>query len=602
MNILNLTDNSFKKEVLESELPVLVDFWAVWCVDPQVIISVSGREDNFAYKIRKNSYVLGYNGKSINRYRVSATTVSKMLGHCKRIVTDTGREIKVTDDHRFYTAKGWKRADELSMGDRVAVYPSLEPITYKRSKRILISEKDIRKCAFKNMRIDMYIEELKNKGLLPLRFDNPKLSILARLIGAQFSDGSLYYLGKNNYREVSFSVGQAKDIEELKQDLNNLGFKCTYKKKVSNCNIKGRPFVMRSYAVRCCSTSLWLLLKALGAPAGNKTNTAYKIPDWLMRADKVLQREFLSAYLGGDGPTVNMRLQQREYKEPYNSLLINNIEFHKRDDLEKSGLALARQIAKLLSKFGVNISRVFSEDDIYERKDKSRVKIIHIQISNNFESGYALCQRIGYVYAYQKSLNARFVGEFLRKRLFERQLCARKYKDAISLFRKGKMTVKEIASQLDLPTDTAFGWIRYNKKPTVFKHFEKFPAWLRESKEGLGDGLLWEEIYRIEPVYLNRVQNLIVESGHNFIANGFLVHNCGPCKAVAPTIEELEKEYKGKIKIAKLNVDDNPKTTNQYGIMSIPTLIFFKNGKVTDQVVGALSKAELKKKIEENLE
>jgi len=76
---------------------------------------------------------------------------------------------------------------------------------------------------------------------------------------------------------------------------------------------------------------------------------------------------------------------------------------------------------------------------------------------------------------------------------------------------------------------------------------------------------------------------------------------CGPCKAVAPTIEELEKEYQGKIKFGKVNVDDNPKTTNQYGIMSIPTLMFFKNGKVMDQVVGALSKAELKKKIEANL-
>lgn len=76
---------------------------------------------------------------------------------------------------------------------------------------------------------------------------------------------------------------------------------------------------------------------------------------------------------------------------------------------------------------------------------------------------------------------------------------------------------------------------------------------------------------------------------------------CGPCKAIAPVIEDLEKEYNGKIKIAKVNVDENSKTTTQYGIMSIPTLIFFKNGKVMDQVVGALSKAELKKKIEENL-
>ncbi len=76
---------------------------------------------------------------------------------------------------------------------------------------------------------------------------------------------------------------------------------------------------------------------------------------------------------------------------------------------------------------------------------------------------------------------------------------------------------------------------------------------------------------------------------------------CGPCKMIAPVIEELAKEYEGKFKIGKLNVDDSPKTATHYGIMSIPTLIFFKHGKVMDQAVGVLNKLELKRKIEENL-
>src|SRR3989338_7413943 len=74
---------------------------------------------------------------------------------------------------------------------------------------------------------------------------------------------------------------------------------------------------------------------------------------------------------------------------------------------------------------------------------------------------------------------------------------------------------------------------------------------------------------------------------------------CMPCKMIAPFVEELAKEYHAKIKIGKVNVDENPKVTSQYGIMSIPTLIFFKNGKVSEQAVGALTKSELKKKIEE---
>ena len=76
---------------------------------------------------------------------------------------------------------------------------------------------------------------------------------------------------------------------------------------------------------------------------------------------------------------------------------------------------------------------------------------------------------------------------------------------------------------------------------------------------------------------------------------------CGPCKMITPIVEELAKEYSGKIKIGKLNVEESPKTPSQYGVMSIPSLIFFKEGKVMGQVVGALNKAELKKKINECL-
>jgi len=80
----------------------------------------------------------------------------------------------------------------------------------------------------------------------------------------------------------------------------------------------------------------------------------------------------------------------------------------------------------------------------------------------------------------------------------------------------------------------------------------------------------------------------------------FWANWCGPCKIIAPIVEELAKEYAGKMRIGKLDVDHNPKAASTYGVMSIPTLIFFKKGKVTDQVVGALNKAGLKKKIEEN--
>ncbi|AKU91202.1 thioredoxin [Vulgatibacter incomptus] len=68
---------------------------------------------------------------------------------------------------------------------------------------------------------------------------------------------------------------------------------------------------------------------------------------------------------------------------------------------------------------------------------------------------------------------------------------------------------------------------------------------------------------------------------------------CGPCRAIAPAVEELANEYKGKAKIGKLNVDENQMVAMKYGIRSIPTLLVFKGGKVVDQVVGAVPKSKL---------
>jgi len=72
---------------------------------------------------------------------------------------------------------------------------------------------------------------------------------------------------------------------------------------------------------------------------------------------------------------------------------------------------------------------------------------------------------------------------------------------------------------------------------------------------------------------------------------------CYPCRMVAPAIEEIAKEYQGKLKVCKVNVDEARKTAANYGIMSIPTLSIFKNGKVMEQIVGAVAKTVIEEKI-----
>ncbi len=76
---------------------------------------------------------------------------------------------------------------------------------------------------------------------------------------------------------------------------------------------------------------------------------------------------------------------------------------------------------------------------------------------------------------------------------------------------------------------------------------------------------------------------------------------CAPCRIVSPIIEELAKEYEGKLKVGKVNVDENPNTASRFGIMSIPSILIFKNGEPVKTMIGAQSKENFKKGIDEVL-
>lgn len=73
---------------------------------------------------------------------------------------------------------------------------------------------------------------------------------------------------------------------------------------------------------------------------------------------------------------------------------------------------------------------------------------------------------------------------------------------------------------------------------------------------------------------------------------------CGPCRMLTPVIEELAKEYTGKVRVAKINTDEHPNAATRYKISAIPTLLFFKGGKVVDQLVGVHSKSDIKKTLD----
>ncbi|MFP3014316.1 MAG: thioredoxin TrxA [Arsenophonus sp.] len=94
-------------------------------------------------------------------------------------------------------------------------------------------------------------------------------------------------------------------------------------------------------------------------------------------------------------------------------------------------------------------------------------------------------------------------------------------------------------------------------------------------------------------------KNVLIET--KSILVDFWAEWCGPCKMIANILDEIADEYSNKLVIGKLNIDDNPKTTNKYGIRSIPTLVFFKDGEPINKQVGFFSKTKLKEFLEKNI-
>ena len=95
-------------------------------------------------------------------------------------------------------------------------------------------------------------------------------------------------------------------------------------------------------------------------------------------------------------------------------------------------------------------------------------------------------------------------------------------------------------------------------------------------------------------------ENEVLESAEPVLVD-YWAEWCGPCKMIAPVLDEICDEYDGRVKVAKLNIDDNPNTPPRYGIRGIPTLMLFKNGEVEATKVGAVSKSQLTAFIDSNL-
>lgn len=104
-----------------------------------------------------------------------------------------------------------------------------------------------------------------------------------------------------------------------------------------------------------------------------------------------------------------------------------------------------------------------------------------------------------------------------------------------------------------------------------------------------------------KPIHVTDADFDKVVKEHPYVVVDFWAEWCGPCKAIEPTIADLAVKYDGKVTFAKLNSDENPRKVQEYMVMGIPTILFFRNGSLVDQVVGAMPKPALEARVKKHL-
>lgn len=581
---MDITDSQFEEQVLKSDKPVLVDFWAPWCIDPNtLVLTESGYGKASQIQIGTKLFTFDPKTKKESVKTVKKIRIFKNVA-ARKMVLETQRTLIGDENHLVFTQEGFKSLQKLKKGDMVLVNPLHEGLEFHPSLNSTIF----------NTTGNIFADKiLSSQGLLPLTSSNPNLSILARLLGYVMTDGYLYEDKKHNIYETHFFVGTKQDAEMIQRDLKEIGFeKLEIKFQEKERIIDKRAFTMRIIRCRNFNRALFYLLKSLGAPVGRKKNQAYFVPEWILWAEAAIKKEFLSGWLGGDGCKISYFKRYEGKSSHFAGFKVNPIEFHKEKELEKEGILYAKQLGLLFEELGIRISNIESCDD-------SDGVIISLRIATDYESLFNLAS-IGYSYASTKNSQVPHIQEFLSYRLFERKRYENKKQVVLQKLALG-IDTKRIGEELDIPIRTVVTW-KYNTKALVVHPSlageALFDKWIENRQE---EKLLWEKIDSIEDVDKRDVIGITVDAPHTLVTNGIISHNCGPCKMVSPIVEELGEEYKDKVKVVKVNVDDNPKYSGQYGVMSIPSIFIFKKGQPVKTMVGAQSKDNFKRAIDEAL-
>jgi tRNA-splicing ligase RtcB (3'-phosphate/5'-hydroxy nucleic acid ligase) len=453
-----------------------------------------------------------------------------------RVRTTSGDEIRATADHPFWTPRGMVPVEQLRPGDRVAVAP-FQGVPYEPpSEDILVSEADIeaKSCALqKGARgngLRQVLNFLNGLGLLPLRYSSPALPYLCKILGFAFGDGHLHFGGGTGKGVVAF-WGDRENLEMIRADVARLG--------VTPSRIYERPrhhhmktryseheFERVEEWFKVAGSGFALLLACLGAPVGKKTHQDYTAPAWLEKAPLWQKRLFLAAFCGAEMSTpATITDHGTVFTQP-------TIGMNKIPACLESGRQFLRQLSAWFAQFGVETQSILHEPS-EQKEGEDRAERLRLLLPGKLESVLNLWARVGYEYNRERSGLAALAVQYLKHK--QRHLGERKadVESIAAMIREGKPHHEILRAS---PSHGIYQGIERSVFldrdyiPRVGKDYPTFERFCETARVGSeNSGMVWEPIASIEPVdHDGEVYDFTVEHpDHNFIANGFVVSNCG---------------------------------------------------------------------------
>lgn len=435
--------------------------------------------------IVNNSNVLTNNGFN----KTSTGAFKNGIKKVYNITTKGGFSIKSTDDHRFYTPSGYRQIKDIDYGSYVEILPNHQsrvPVT-NLPDAVVISEQNYidflsnEKFNFSTSFINRAVSTLKSKNLLPLKFNNPNIYKIIKLVGYCFGDAHIRqanFVRPDNKKNATTITCQIYDKDDenlnlIKNEIESLGFYCSdiNTQELTSLRPNGQIISGTSKKISISSVPFNALLVLLGVPTGKKASKEFLVPEYIMSAHCDIKAAFLSGLMGSDGTTPNVVLRTRKGKERYELRQISFTQC-KNEQYHDNAVSFLNQLSQLFLEFDIPTTQNIGFP--YENKDGSISKAYELRISSG-KQNYINFSKIGYAYNKQRQRNLSFICEFIKTNL----------------------------------------------------NIQYYNSWIfRRTKMTSSPDMMWDQVLSKDLIGEEEVYDMTVPELSHFIANQFHVHNC----------------------------------------------------------------------------